>query len=168
MLNLAGAVEKWNVFFTGELTAASAFAGLLFVSLSVNQKRILEVARLADRGLEALVMLLLVVVTASVALVPGQPARLVGAEIVIAGILTLGRILRLQKIYMPLTDIAYRSRALRLTWMNRVAVGLIASGGALLLITDDARSLYLIPLGVLLSFIATGLSAWILLIEINR
>jgi len=165
---LAGTVESWNVFFTGELTAASAFAGLLFVSLSMNQKRILEVERMADRGLEALVMLLLVVITASVVLVPGQPARLVGAEIAMAGLLTFGQILRLQKIYMPLIESAYRSRALSLTWMNRVAVGLIVSGGAFLLITGDARSLYLVPLGVLLSFIAAGLSAWILLIEINR
>jgi hypothetical protein len=36
------------------------------------------------------------------------------------------------------------------------------------LITGDPKSLYLIPPGVLLSFVGTGLSAWILLIEINR
>jgi len=36
-------VKSWNVFFTAELTAAAAFAGLLFVSLSVNQKRILPI-----------------------------------------------------------------------------------------------------------------------------
>ncbi len=158
----------WNVFFTGELSAAAAFAGLLFVSLSVNQERILELERLADRGLEALVLLLLVIVTASVALVPGQPKRLVGGEICAAGLFTFGRILALQKLYLPLTEKAYRRRALRLTWMNRVAVGAITAGGALLLITDDLISLYIVPPGILLTFVAAGLSAWILLIEINR
>jgi len=47
----------WDNFFQGELGAAAALAGLLFVSVSVNQARILELGRMADRGLEALAML---------------------------------------------------------------------------------------------------------------
>jgi hypothetical protein len=34
-------------FFFGELGAAAALAGLLFVSISVNQERILELGRMA-------------------------------------------------------------------------------------------------------------------------
>ncbi len=159
---------SWNAFFTGELTAASAFAGLLFVSLSVNQARILEAGRLADRGLEALMILLLVVIAASVALIPGQPVRLVGGEIGGAGLFTLGVGLRLQSLYMPTTEARYRRRATRLTWMNRAAVGAIGLGGVLLAATGDLRSLYIVPPGMLLSFFCAGISAWILLIEINR
>jgi len=44
----------WDTFFQGELGAAAALAGLLFVSVSVNQTKILELGRMADRGLEAL------------------------------------------------------------------------------------------------------------------
>jgi hypothetical protein len=158
----------WNAFFSGQLTAAAAFAGLLFVSLSVNQKRILEVERLADRGLEALALLLLVVLSASAALVPGQPLRLVGGEIGAIGLVAFDAVLRLQRLYMPATEEVYRRRAMRLVWMNRVAVGAISAAGVLLLVTGDARSLYLAPVGMLLAFVAAGMSAWVLLIEINR
>ena len=158
----------WNAFFSGQLTAAAAFAGLLFVSLSVNQKRILEIERLADRGLEALVMLLLVILAASAALVPGQPLRLVGGEIGAAGLIVIFQMLRLQQLYMPATEETYRRRASRLMWVNRLAVGAIAAAGVLLLVTGDLRSLYLAPVGMLLSFVGAGMSAWVLLIEINR
>ena len=161
-------MERWYVFFTGELTAASAFAGLLFVSLSVNQARILEIERLADRGLEGLILLLLVVAMASFALIPTQPPRLAGAEMSAAGALTLFQVLRLQRLYMPLTGLAYRARARRLTWMSPLAVGAITFGGACLALSGDLRSLYVVPLGVLLCFVAAGTNAWVLLIEINR
>ena len=58
-------MDAWSNFFIGELGAAAAFAGLLFVSVSVNLAKILELGRLADRGLEALIMLFLTVVVAS-------------------------------------------------------------------------------------------------------
>jgi hypothetical protein len=48
-------------FFQGELGAAAALAGLLFVSMSVNQTKILELGRMADRGLEALAILFVVI-----------------------------------------------------------------------------------------------------------
>ena len=48
-------MDAWSNFFVGELGAAAAFAGLLFVSVSVNLEKILQLGRLADRGLEALI-----------------------------------------------------------------------------------------------------------------
>ena len=40
-------MEAWSNFSLGELGAAAAFAGLLFVSISVNQERILGLGRMA-------------------------------------------------------------------------------------------------------------------------
>ncbi len=69
-------MADWSNFFLGELGAASALAGLLFVAFSVNQARILSLGRTADRGLEALAMLLLAIIVASLPLIPGAaPAR---------------------------------------------------------------------------------------------
>jgi hypothetical protein len=65
-------MADWSNFFLGGLGAASAFAGLLFVAVSVNQVRILSLGRMADRGIEALAMLLLVIMVAS--LPPGSRA----------------------------------------------------------------------------------------------
>lgn len=78
--------------------AAAALAGLLFVSVSVNQAKILQLGRMADRGLEALSMLLLVLVVASLPLVPGQPPRLLGGEIFVVAALTLVATVRLQRV----------------------------------------------------------------------
>ena len=53
-------MEAWHDFFVGELGAAAALAGLLFVSLSVNQERILKLPGLAQRGIQGLTSLFLV------------------------------------------------------------------------------------------------------------
>jgi hypothetical protein len=51
-----------------------------FDSISVNQERILELGRMADRGLEALTTLFLVIVVMSLNLIPEQPLHLLGAK----------------------------------------------------------------------------------------
>ena len=82
-------LSAWSSFFQGELGTAATLAGLLFVSLSFNQARILELGRMADRGLEALSLLLLVIMVTSLPLVPGQPLRLLGSEILVLGLIAL-------------------------------------------------------------------------------
>src|ERR1700722_15571532 len=93
-------MNDWGNFFLGELGAAAALAGLLFVAVSVNQARILALGRMADRGLEALAMLLLVIIIASLPLIPGQPPRLLGAEVLVLGIATLCGLVPLQRGYI--------------------------------------------------------------------
>src|SRR6202044_2303470 len=107
-------MADWSNFFVGELDAAAALAGLLFVSVSVNQTRILALGRMADRGLEALAMLLLVVIVASLPLIPGQPSRLLGAEVLALGIATLLGLLPLQRGYIRYTDPAHRRHTQRM------------------------------------------------------
>jgi len=161
-------IGDWSNFFLGELGAAAALSGLLFVSLSVNQARILELGRMADRGLDALAMLSLVLVVASLPLVPGQPPRVLGGEIAALGLITLALTLRLQRAYLAGLEPSIRRRSRRLVGLNRLAVTLIVLGGVLLAARGDALGLYLVMPGILLSFIAAGCGAWVLLIEINR
>jgi modulator of FtsH protease len=161
-------LDSWSNFFLGELGASAALAGLLFVSVSVNQTRILALGRMADRGLEALAMLFLVLVVASLPLVPGQPLRLLGAEILAAGIATIVAIVPLQRAYLGSTQPAYLRQSSRMVAINRVAVVLIAVAGGVLACRGDGLGLYFLPPGILLTFIASGANAWVLLIEINR
>jgi hypothetical protein len=161
-------LSEWSNFFLGELGAAAALAGLLFVSVSVNQARILALGRMADRGLEALVMLFLVLVVSSLPLVPGQSLRLLGSEILSVATLALVAIVLLQRAYLRYVEPAYRRSS---TWMlaiNRLAVTVIALAGLTLLWRGDGMGLYLLPPGILLSILAAGANAWVLLIEINR
>jgi modulator of FtsH protease len=161
-------LAEWTSFFQGELGAAAALAGLLFVSVSVNQARILALGRMADRGLEALVMLLLVIVVASLPLVPGQPARWLGGEILMVGLATLIALAPLQRTYVRQTEAAHRRSSTRMVWLNRAAIALIALGGGALAASGRADALYILPPGILLVFVAVGANAWVLLIEINR
>lgn len=161
-------MSAWSNFFAGELGAAAALAGLLFVSVSMNQARILALGRMADRGLEALIILLLVIVVSSLALVPAQPMRLLGAEIFVAGAGTLGTIVPLQSGYLRNVDPVHRRPSTRTAQFNRIAVAVIALAGLVLLWRGDGAGLYLLPLGILLAFVAAGVNAWVLLVEINR
>jgi len=161
-------VGEWSNFFLGELGAAAALAGLLFVSISVNQARILQLGRMADRGLEALGMLLLILVVASIALIPGQSLRLLGTETLACGIATLAAVIVLQRIYLREVAQIYRRSSASLALLNRSAVAAVALSGAILLWRGDDVGLYLLPLGILLSFVGAGSNAWVLLIEINR
>jgi hypothetical protein len=161
-------LDSWSNFFLGELGASAALAGLLFVSVSVNQTRILALGRMADRGLEALAMLFLVIVVASLPLVPGQPLRLLGAEILAAGIATIAAVVPLQRAYLGSTQPIYLRQTSRMVGINRLAVGLVALAGAVVACRGDGIGLYFLPPGILLTFIASGANAWVLLIEINR
>jgi hypothetical protein len=163
-----GTMDAWTNFFIGELGAAAAFAGLLFVSLSVNLTRILEIGRLADRGLEAFVMLFLTVIIATLGLVPGQPLRAFGLEILAVALFVAASMLRLQRRYLAQVDNQYRAAWRRTAGLNLVAVGVFAVAGAAVAATGDPPWLYLLPISVLLSFFAVGSNAWVLLVEINR
>jgi hypothetical protein len=52
--------------------------------------------------------------------------------------------------------------------LNRIAVSIIAVSGAVLLWRADLDGLYVLPVGILVIFVASGINAWVLLIEINR
>lgn len=158
----------WNSFFQAELSAAAALAGLLFVAVSVNQDRILELGRMADRGFEALAMLFLVLVVASLPLIPGQPVRLLGGEILAIATTTLVALVPVQIGYLREVDPVHRPSSTNMVRGNRLAMAMIALGGLVLVWRGDPMGLYLLAPGVLLSFIAVGASAWVLLIEIKR
>jgi hypothetical protein len=161
-------MNAWNNFFLGELGAAAALAGLLFVSVSVNQVRILALGRTADRGLEALAMLFLVLVVTSLPLIPSQPPRLLGVEILFVAVATLAALAPLQIGYVQSLEAIHRRRSMVQVWANRAAVVVIALGGLVLAWRGDGLGLYILPPGILLTFVAVAASAWVLLIEINR
>jgi hypothetical protein len=161
-------MDRWSNFFLGELGAAAALAGLLFVSLSVNQARILALGRTVDRGLEALGILFLVLVVTSLPLIPGQPIRLLGGEIALIATATLAALIPLQIGYLRSLDDTLRRRSMIQVWANRAAVAILSLAGVVMAVRDDLLGVFILPLGILLSFVAVAASAWVLLIEINR
>jgi hypothetical protein len=161
-------LEVWSNFSLGELGAAAALSGLMFVSISVNQERILQLGRMADRGLEALLILFLVIVVTSLMLVPNQPLRLLGGEIAAASGAVLAVSVFLQNAYLRGLDPVNRPRPMLIAWINRLALALTALAGLALVWRNDTAGLYLLPVSTLLCFLGVGAGAWVLLIEIRR
>ena len=122
-------MSEWTKFFLAEVGDAAALAGLLFVSVSVNQQHILALGRMADSGAEALIILFLALVAASLALIPGQSLQLLGAEILAVGLLTLVATLLLQRSYLRDLEPTYRRQSTGMIWLNRVAVAAICWAG---------------------------------------
>ncbi len=157
----------WENFFTAVAGAAAALTGLIFVGLSINLSKILASPGLPGRAGEAIIILAGGLLVSTLALVPDQPATLLGAELLALGLAIWG------------TPTGLQLRALRRReWQRpsqitiRVALGQAATLPYLItavsLLTGRGGGLaWLVP-GVILSFAGGTLSAWVLLIEIER
>jgi len=93
---------------------------------------------------------------------------LLGAEILVTATVTLFVAIRLQLTYLRALEPQYRPQSMRMVTLNRFAVTTIALAGGVLLWRGDGVGMYLLPGGILLSFLAAGFNSWVLLIEINR
>jgi modulator of FtsH protease len=158
---------EWAAFFSAELAALAALAGFVVVAISINLARILSYPHLPTRAGEALIGPVGAITATSLALVPGQPAALPGAEVIAVGLVIV------------IAPIAFQSRTwgLRKEAVARERIARAATnqgfnltfviGGALLFAGAPA-GLYWIAAGDVLCIIAIVLSAWVLMVEILR
>ena len=157
----------WANFFVAEVGAAAALSGLIIVAISINLQRILSFPQLPGRAAEMLILLVGALTACSLALMPGQPLKVLGGEILAAGLLMTGAPLVIQARQLPVM------KTQPLTWWFwRSLVGVCAGlpvligGGAL--ISGASGGLYWLGAGVLVTFAATVWNAWVLLVEILR
>ena len=160
-------LAEWSDFCVAQVGASAALLGLLFVGSSINLGRILALAGLPDRALLALV-LIYVLVTATLMLVPGQPLRLLGAEVLIAGTLVWGVGTR-----TPVPGVSRQpgpepGRHHRQPFASRVRGAAFRSCRGGIAPRLSHRALRGGRAGILASFIKAVADAWVLLIEINR
>ncbi len=159
--------EGWEGFFAASAGAAATLTGLVFVGLSINLSGILASPGLPGRAGEAVIVLAGGLLVSTLALVPGQPATLLGAEVLVLGLAVWGipavietRALRRRQWQRP-SQIAVRVILGQLATLPMLiaAVSLLAGAGG---------GLYWLVPGVILSYVAGLLGAWVLLIEIMR
>jgi modulator of FtsH protease len=154
----------WGNFFVAQVSAAAALAGLLFVAVSINLTRIIEIPNLTVRAFEGLLFLFAVLVISSLALIPGQSANTFGVEVVISGgilwvsqTIALARTWRREGKYHPTIRVVF----------NQIPPLPIISAGVQILAGRAVGIYWLVP-GILLCIFAGILGAWVLLIEILR
>jgi hypothetical protein len=161
-------MDAWEVFVLSELAAAAALVALQFVSLSVNRARILSPVRVADRGFEAIGMLFLTLVAASLPMIPNQSFRLLGAEEFAVGLAILVAIVPLQLGYLEGLTKSARRRAILQIWVNRAGAITIMVAGAGLRWKESEVNFYVLGLGILVTVMAFTTSAWAMLWEFRQ
>ncbi|MBV9323120.1 MAG: hypothetical protein JO352_04945 [Chloroflexi bacterium] len=140
--------------------------GLIFVAVSINLQRILAFRALPRRVLKALGMLCLVLFVSTIGLVPGQPARALGFELLGVGLVGAAWVLLLDIGTWRITEQQYR-RPLVLMPIGLLASVCAAIAGASL-VAQAGGGLYWLVGMILLALVAALLDAWVLLIEIVR
>ena len=161
-------LADWETFFAAQVGASAALAGLVFVGVSLNLQKILSAGFLPMRALLALGLLIVVLVIASLLLIPGQTTVVAGVEALVAGGLAwLGGSLIELRGWRHATEGGSRGTYLANALLLQVATIPYLAGAALLLAGHPA-GLYWLAAAIILSIVKAVVDAWVLLVEINR
>jgi hypothetical protein len=162
----------WHDFFLAAAGAAAVLAGLVFVGVSINLDMITANPRygLVGRALEALVLLVAVLIVTTLLLVPAQGTVVAGVEVLMVGIADWAAIVTIQVLH--LRNWHSLEASLRRHLVPRVVLGQIATlplvAAGIAVLSWGVSGLYLLVAGVVLSFLAAVVDAWVLLVEIHR
>ena len=157
----------WSNFLMAAAAAVGALVGLVFVALSINLARIIQLPGVSGRAAETIFILAGALVETLVALVPGQTAPRLGATLLPVAVAAWGipvglqlQALRRRHFYRPsfaLMRVAFHQAATLPAILAGLSFcGLLAGG------------MYWLAAGVVLSLVFALVNAWILLVEIIR
>ena len=161
-------VEAWKDFFITAAGASAALAGLVIVAISVNIQRILEQPQLPSRGGATVAALVLILVTSMAALIPQPDTVLALVVSVFAVMVWLLQLWSARQII-----VAYRKTRREL---HKVVIA-IALGqiqvipfiiGGTLWALHPPTGRYWIAWGIVVTFIYSVFTTWVLLVEILR
>ena len=160
-------VAAWHAFAAAMTGANAALAGLVFVAVSINIRRILGVPRLPGRAGETVILFLGALCECALVLIPHQPVTALGVELLTTGILASAV---LGAIVLPALGAPARQP---LSWqLTRLITGLTATAPVILagcsVIGWIPGGLYWLAVGVLCAVITASANAWVLLVEVVR
>jgi modulator of FtsH protease len=159
--------DGWGELFLAEAGTSAALAGLLFVAISINLTKILEVRGLVGRAGEAIVLLVAVLIVSTLMLVPDQPRVALGTELLVTGLLAWSILVVIHARAVrggigPSRPVLFARVA-----MAQLAVLPFLVAGVSLLLRAGGGLYWLVP-GVVMCLVVAVLNAWVLLIEILR
>ena len=160
-------LSEWQTLFAVQAGAAATLTGLVFVAVSINLPRIIEIPGLSGRAGDSILQFLQVFFICTVALIPRQPYAAIASEILAIAVLCW--------VAQVVAHVRYgkaRSGHPLIWLMTRIVQTQLASipffiAGAYLLAGSPVGLYWLVP-GFVFSFFAGVASAWVLLVEILR
>jgi hypothetical protein len=159
--------SSWSDFSVAVVGAAAALTGLLFVAVSINIERILAIGTLAGRALSTMILFVVPLLVGILVLVPGQSVTALGLELIGAGVLAGGGLLRVNR---PANRGALEPRSswllLRLVPSVTIPVFLLLAGAGL--IARVGGGLYWAVPAIVEAFAGGLATVWVLLVEIRR
>jgi modulator of FtsH protease len=162
----AAEISEWSDLFVAAAGATAALAGLVFVAISINIERILELEGVPELGMVTLLLLIGVLVVSMFGLIPDQSEQSFGVELLVQSVLwglTIGLLIR--RSLSSLSDGNGR-------YPSRVVLPLFGTVpylvGAILLVSGVDSAMYWVFAGMLGAILAAVMNAWILLVEILR
>ncbi len=165
-------MDQWHDFFLAQAAAAGVLTGLVFVAVSINLQQIVSDpgSGLAGRAAEALILLVAVLTASILLLVPGQGQMMVGAEVLVVGLVTWGWVVVIQ--LLRLRRWGTMRADLRQPFLLRVALGQIATlplvVAGIAVLVGGLGGLYWLVAGMVFSILVALFEAWVLLVEIHR
>ena len=159
--------HEWIEFGVAIAGAAAVLTGLVFVSVSINLEKVLEVHGLPGRAGESIVMFSGVLLLTFCLLMPGQSRVAVGVELIVGGALLAGLLvlIALPGLNRP-TKQPLSWRITRIVLALAASVPVVVAGVSVL--AERGGGLYWLAAGFALAFAAGIGNAWVLLVEVVR
>ena len=160
-------IHAWVEFGVAVAGAAAVLTGLVFVSVSINLERVLQVPGLPDRAGESVLMFLAVLIYSLFLLVPGQSTTALGIELLVTGLIFAA-------VLLLVAALGFRRPTFQpLSWrITRIVAALACSVPAVVagvtLMAEAGGGLYWLFAAIVLAFLAGVGNAWVLLVEIVR
>jgi hypothetical protein len=160
-------IHAWVEFGVAVAGAAAVLTGLVFVAVSINLERVLQVPGLPDRAGESVLMFLAVLIYSLFLLVPGQSTTALGIELLVTGLMFAA-------VLVLVAALGFRRPTTQpLSWrVTRVVAALCSSVPAVVagatLMAEAGGGLYWLFAAIVLALLAGVGNAWVLLVEIVR